>query len=110
MNSGKYLYKTSKKITVPKEKTFIYFDENIVKYISKFLDKLADLECIYLIKLVEKTSQLRKKKNNIIDNVSLKLFSDDTLGSKLPSSILFIKSKNVKKLDFLRNQIMYNNN
>lgn len=86
MNSGKYLYKTSKKITVPKEKTFAYFDENIVKYISKFLDKLGDIESTSQSKIDEKTSQLKKKKNSVIDNASLKLFSDDTLGSK-PQSI-----------------------
>lgn len=49
MNSGKYLYKTSKKSPVPREKTLSYFDGNIVKSMSIFFEKLGELECIFLI-------------------------------------------------------------
>ncbi len=49
MNSGKYLYKTSKKSPVSKEKTITHFDVNIVKSMTIFFDKLSELECKLLI-------------------------------------------------------------
>src|SRR4051812_17675468 len=87
MNSGKYLYKTAKKPNVTKEKTLMYFDESIVKIIAKFFDKLGDLESKSSLDLVEKLS--KKKRSN--DNVALKLFSDDTLNTKLSGTFLYLK-------------------
>jgi len=93
MNSGKYLYKTSKKPLPAKDKTLMYFDDNIIKYISKFLDRLSELECKFALKIDEKIS---KKKRNI-ENVSLKLFSDDTLNPKIPCNYHLILGKPIKE-------------
>lgn len=49
MNSGKYLYKTSKKSPISKEKTLSHFDVNIVKSMAIFFDKLSELECKSLL-------------------------------------------------------------
>ena len=45
MNSGKYLYKAEKKSLIIKKKTFKYFDDNLVRYIENFINKLSDIEC-----------------------------------------------------------------
>ena len=57
MNSGKYLYKTkkpekrspiSKKVDshyLLYQKTFRYFEQNTVKIMTNFFNKLCDIEC-----------------------------------------------------------------